>query len=295
MSWISGWSDVSDAGSLIVVGVIFGVVKLLLSPTERGFFCYDTNIRYPYKSSSVPSLFNTIVSYGVPFLAILIIHKFKYRPRFDCRRLFSDLKQLVFFGLSTQLMTHIIKFYIGRLRPHFIDVCVPSVALTESECGPSHSTRYITEYSCLGNSTLFPDPSKLENRLKEARLSFPSGHTSLSFYGMVLTVLIISKASPRSLAASLLQFLCLSYTIVTGISRINDNKHHAEDVLFGALLGFIAARFAASRLYAGEASKGCLRTEKLRRYPDTGNEKDNEKEMDIDQEQNLVGSCWKQL
>ena len=25
------------------------------------------------------------------------------RPRFDCRRLFSDLKQLVFFGLSTQV------------------------------------------------------------------------------------------------------------------------------------------------------------------------------------------------
>ena len=42
-------------------------------------------------------------------------------------------------------------------------------------------------FTCVGNSQLFPDTAELEHRLKEARLSFLSGHASLAWYGMVFS------------------------------------------------------------------------------------------------------------
>ncbi|MFB0517491.1 MAG: phosphatase PAP2 family protein [Candidatus Neomarinimicrobiota bacterium] len=59
-------------------------------------------------------------------------------------------------------------------------------------------------------------------------LSFPSGHTSLSF-GVAEVV--------RTLYGNRIGALFYSLALVTGISRIHDNKHYLSDVVAGAGLG----------------------------------------------------------
>ncbi|KAG8227351.1 hypothetical protein J437_LFUL003340 [Ladona fulva] len=77
------------------------------------------------------------------------------------------------FGAAcSQTTTDIGKYIIGRLRPHFFDVCRPDVNC--SALADPHT--YIEDFTCLGTNP------KL---LKEVRLSFPSGHSSFSAYTMI--------------------------------------------------------------------------------------------------------------
>lgn len=55
------------------------------------------------------------------------------------------------FGLAvTQCLTDIIKYSVGRLRPHFLTVCNPDFSLIH--CGTETHPIYVTEYSCRGNA-----------------------------------------------------------------------------------------------------------------------------------------------
>lgn len=66
------------------------------------------------------------------------------------------------------LITTLTKYLVGRLRPHFLDVCRASVNITA--CELEHE--YIQDYTCAGGETW---------TVKQARLSFFSGHASISF------------------------------------------------------------------------------------------------------------------
>lgn len=52
------------------------------------------------------------------------------------------------FGAAcSQLLTDIGKYIIGRLRPHFIDICQPDIL---SDCDlPKNRFKYITEFKCV--------------------------------------------------------------------------------------------------------------------------------------------------
>ena len=64
------------------------------------------------------------------------------------------------FGAAASVsLVGIAKSTIGRLRPHFLDVCKPD--FSQIECGTFQRPNYITEYHCLGNEELFP--SKVPN------------------------------------------------------------------------------------------------------------------------------------
>lgn len=81
-----------------------------------------------------------------------------------------------FFGAAcSQLTTDVAKYTIGRLRPHFFDVCKPDIDCND----PKFKFAYIEEFNC---------QQKNSRRLKDMRLSFPSGHSSFSAYCMVFLV-----------------------------------------------------------------------------------------------------------
>ena len=75
--------------------------------------------------------------------------------------------------------------------------------------------------------------------------SFPSGHTSNSFLGATIIQNVYGRdiGIPAYLLAS-----------ITGLSRINDNKHYLSDVIFGAALG-IGIGTAFNHLYEEEIIK----------------------------------------
>ena len=89
------------------------------------------------------------------------------------------------------------------------------------------------------------------DRIKEARLSFPSGHASFAFQAAVFTILFLqSKYSAKlkmtrssieqsSLIIPFLQVIALSLATFTAVSRIMDYKHHPTDVIAGSLIGIV--------------------------------------------------------
>jgi len=131
---------------------------------------------------------------------------------------------LVAIGLS-ELVTQTFKIYVGRLRPNFYQMC-----------GFDTSTLACT------------NGDEME---MESRMSFPSGHSSLSFCGMmVLTLFLIGRVglgrsivpkTARGKGKALLLLSCspllLSFWIAT--SRLTDNWHHPSDILAGSALGSI--------------------------------------------------------
>lgn len=221
---------------------------------KRGFFCDDESIRHPFKESTVSSRALYVVGLGVPIVTMIItelLHSHlptynkKYFNLFGNRVpswAWSCYSNIIVFGFgaaSSQLLTDIGKYLVGRLRPHFYEICQPNV-----DClGDQNRWKYIENYECLG-----PDKKKIH----DSRLSFPSGHSSFAVYTMVYTVMYLqARMTWRGsyLLRHLIQFICLAMAWFTALSRISDYKHHWSDVLAGSILGaviaFLVARFVS--------------------------------------------------
>ncbi len=65
---------------------------------------------------------------------------------------------------ANQFLTDVGKHTVGRLRPHFYDLCQPSVACTEA-----NSHQYIADYNCTRTSHPDIPQDKFEDRLLDAR------------------------------------------------------------------------------------------------------------------------------
>jgi len=193
-------------------------------------------------------------SYGVPIILIISWHIFNIlgghtTTRTALRTGYNNFTIFLFGVFTVQVVSAVCKVSTGRLRPHFISVCQPNIS-----CGGLDTPELMENFTCVGNSQLFPDTAELEHRLKEARLSFLSGHASLAWYGMVFSagfLYINSSTRERNiytLPVLLVQVLVLVYAVGVSISRVTDNKHHPTDVLAGAGLGLSVALLAIYRL-----------------------------------------------
>ena len=135
----------------------------------------------------------------------------------------------------TVLITNWIKLYCGYLRPVFYDLCEPNN--NYQECTNPKS--------------------------KDARLSFPSGHSSLSFCGLSLLsfylerrfgisslrvwkvepstgLIVMALKSPKEglfRIRSVVSYAPMLLAIFIASSRVHDNKHFPADVVGGSLLG----------------------------------------------------------
>ncbi|ADM12464.1 membrane associated phosphatidic acid phosphatase [Encephalitozoon intestinalis ATCC 50506] len=122
--------------------------------------------------------------------------------------------------LFTSAIVENMKNVVGRLRPDFLDRCIPVGG------------------KCTG------DPSIV----MEGRKSFPSGHTSIAACGfMFLAFFIYKELSLPELRAKvnrgivfMLYSLFLMVPIAVGASRVIDNKHFASDVVGGGIIGALA-------------------------------------------------------
>ena len=142
---------------------------------------------------------------------------------------------LVSLGCS-EFITQLLKLYIGRLRPNFYSLCEFNLETRNCDASQQH--------------------------VNEARMSFPSGHSSLSFSGLgVLCFYLIGRFgifnhSPPSSDATnnicylwrrrLVTVLCASPLLLSmfvAASRIVDNWHHPSDVLAGIGIGLFCSFF----------------------------------------------------
>jgi phosphatidate phosphatase len=158
-------------------------------------------------------------------------------------------------------VTSAIKLSQGELRPHFLDICQPIRNGTPITF-PCQTNEYIEydTYSCVK-----PESNRL---VRDARQSFPSGHTSTAFYYATFLIVRLSKTAllggqsqgynatvqiylharvavhdrARMIPFIIIYAVLLIAATLVGISRIFDNKHHPIDVAAGQAIGiFIAA------------------------------------------------------
>ncbi|XP_055718465.1 phospholipid phosphatase 1-like isoform X1 [Salvelinus fontinalis] len=229
-----------DIACLILAGLPLAALKLgQIKPYQRGFFCNDDSISYPFHSSTVTSN----VLYGVGFTLPICSMVFGeclsvYLKRIKSKSSFSNMYvacvykaigTFVFGAAMSQSLTDIAKYSIGRLRPHFLDVCKPDWKLINCTAGT-----YIEDFTCTGDAHL----------ANEGRLSFYSGHSSFSMYCMLFLALYIQarlQAGWARLLRPTLQFFLIAASVYTGLSRVSDYKHHWSDVLVGLIQGVLMA------------------------------------------------------
>ncbi|XP_061902101.1 phospholipid phosphatase 3-like [Entelurus aequoreus] len=148
----------------------------------------------------------------------------------------------------SQSFTDIAKVSVGRLRPHFLDVCKPDLTTVNCTLG------YVTDYVCQGP----------EAKVQEARKSFFSGHASFSMYTMLYLVLYLQSRFTwhgARLLRPLTQFTLIMMSFYTGLSRVSDHKHHPTDVLAGFVQGALVAYctvFFVSDLFKAKGRRGAL-------------------------------------
>lgn len=247
-----------DLICIVITFVAFILVYFLLKPVKRGFFCNDTDIFNPYRADTVP--FWAVGVYGIlgPILIILLVELFNVKP-FKCmgdrNRFKTDSRRKVFavatfHGMSlfilgvaiTLLLTEIGKKWIGRLRPHFIDVCKPKFSTIDCTNNTVGGNNMI--YSYISTDGAFCTGS--EKDVNEARLSFPSGHSSFAAYTMLFLIIYLEARMhllKLRFIKPLVQMTAFIAAYITCISRIRDYHHRGTDVIGGVVLGVVIAVF----------------------------------------------------
>ncbi|KAM9820118.1 phospholipid phosphatase 1 [Neosynchiropus ocellatus] len=228
-----------DVACLILGGLPLAAFNLgKVRPYQRGFFCSDDSIKYPFHPSTVSSTVLYTVGFALPISCMVVGECLSvYLKRLSSKSSFGSYVACVYKAVGTflfgaamsQSLTDIAKYSIGRLRPHFLDVCKPDWKLINCTVGV-----YVEDFACTG------DPTKVN----EGRLSFYSGHSSFSMYCMLFLALYLQarlQAEWARLLRPMLQFFLVAASIYTGLSRVSDYKHHWSDVLTGLLQGAIMA------------------------------------------------------
>ncbi|XP_052778203.1 phospholipid phosphatase 1-like isoform X1 [Mya arenaria] len=133
-------------------------------------------------------------------------------------------------GVLQQLIVEFVKNQMGLLRPNFLDVCQPQ--FNRSLC-----PGYINEYTC-------SDIEHGVDEIRDSRQSFPSGHASFSMYIAVYFSFYIQRrlhVSFSRIVKLFLQFGLVFLSLICGLGRIHDNKHHPADVIVGFVVGLTTA------------------------------------------------------
>ncbi|XP_042500657.1 putative lipid phosphate phosphatase 3, chloroplastic isoform X4 [Macadamia integrifolia] len=136
---------------------------------------------------------------------------------------------ILFSILLTVVITDAIKDAVGRPRPDFFWRCFPDGKEVYDNLG---------NVVCHGKASVIKDGYK----------SFPSGHTSWSFAGLGFLSLYLSgklKAFDRRGHVAKLCIVSVPLLVgsLVGISRVDDYRHHWQDVFSGGLLGLTVATF----------------------------------------------------
>ncbi|KAH8406318.1 hypothetical protein KR215_011090 [Drosophila sulfurigaster] len=218
---------------------------------KRGFYCADLSLRYPYHECTITVPMLLVMMLLMPMLFISVVEIMRIcrhlRMRQYLRNLWRAQATFSFGFIATYLTTELAKHVVGRLRPHFYSACQPRLH-DGTSCSDAHNADvYVQQFYC-SNRNLSTQ------QLRELHVSFPSAHSSLSFYSMCLLAFYVhsvwqGRGSVRVMR-HILQFLLLMAALYVSLSRVADYWHHWSDVLAGAVLGVVYATITA--IYVGD-------------------------------------------
>ncbi|CAF3306139.1 unnamed protein product [Rotaria sp. Silwood2] len=254
-----------DFLAILTTCLIFGLIYIFIKPVQRGFFCDDTSIQYPFRPDTIPMWLLAIYGGLGPIIIFCCVEVWVVRP-FQCGRgrggnslrqrqidyiktIFHTVFLFVLGIAVCFLITEVGKRTIGRLRPYYLTICNPiwtnlnCTKIVRTASGLVSIPQYIMDHNC--------NTSAADHDLQEAKLSFPSGHSSYSTYAFTFLFVYFEArlvCSNVQFLKPFLQCLCVAIAFFTCLSRVTDYKHHATDVIGGSLIGFCIAIFTAVRV-----------------------------------------------
>ena len=256
-------------------------------PYQRGFYCDDENIKKPFKEDTVSEVLCFVIWAFLAAAILISVEMVSFISHPSVKNdddvkipsmvieFYRVIGSFCIGAVFCMLATEMSKMTIGELRPHFLTLCNPD--LTRDLCYATDQHRqygmvFVQGIECQYNQTIHynlikdgMDRKYWEKKVKDARKSFLSGHSSFSFYCAVFltlylgTRLINLKAKEKfigtqrrgSLPAFILliskalrpfiQFGLLATAFYICLSRVSDYKHHPRDVIAGGLFGSLSA------------------------------------------------------
>ncbi|KAI0272499.1 lipid phosphate phosphatase 1 [Gloeopeniophorella convolvens] len=228
-SYVIDWQVLSVPNRSMVVAT--GVLALswsveALPVFEREFSLDDPLIQHPHTSQQISGYTNGMIALAVPLGLVGFIGGF----RSSVHEIHHGWLAVWSSRALNSLITEALKNRVGRLRPDF---------LTRCQWDTSTNT-------CTGKA----------DDIRDGRRSFPSGHSSTAFTGMTFISLFLagktaalcfnSSPFPGSFLGSRLARLCLvlaplTFSTWVAISRVEDYRHHKEDVIVGSMIGILSA------------------------------------------------------
>lgn len=208
--------------------VIIPFVLERLNPYVRVQALDDPLVMRPHLPDIVPSFLLIVLSLVLP-VGVYLLSSCADSDSFSLLTFEAFVLGLVEANGLTVTVTNVLKLFVGRPRPHFAAVCVSYVAGSETQCS--------------GNA----------QAVREARKSFPSGHSSLAFAAAVYTSAYLAhrvslgkctqqqrrngNLQPPSSWKLLFVLLPVFLASLVAASRTKDFHHNYDDVLAGSIIG----------------------------------------------------------
>jgi len=223
-----GWMDISYVIDWIVISVIWILCWAAdyIPIYIRSFDLNDPLISHPQKENTIDDTLNSNIAWFLPLACFIIAGCVRSSPM----EIHHGAIALCSARGMARLITSLLKHAIGRLRPDFLARCEWDESI--KECTGDYKT------------------------ILSGRRSFPSGHSSTAFSGMTVLAFWLAGMTaawcfnvttpPKSLSSSklgryILTLLPLSWATYVAISRVQDYRHHKEDVVVGSLIGILSA------------------------------------------------------
>lgn len=231
---------VVDVLCVLLAGLPSIILTVMFSPYQRGIYCDDESISYPYKRDTIShrAIAAVLITCSIAIITTgeaYLVYSKRLHSNSQFNQYLSALYKIVgtyLFGaaVSTSL-TDLAKFTIGRPRPNFLAVCAPKVC-----------SGYMLQINCTGNP----------RNVTESRLSFYSGHSSFGMYCMLFLSLYVHarmQGKWTRLVRPTVQFFLVMFAVYVAYTRVSDYKHHWSDVLVGllqgALIAFLTVRYVS--------------------------------------------------
>jgi len=277
----------------VVMGLVTAIVALGFNTRARFFVEGDPTLAFPFIEDSdaiIPSFAVIIIGYFLPMFVVVIFHTFFFRRQFqDCfpigrqiynRQLITILWLTLNF-LMTVAVTESLKYYDGRNRPDFFAMCNYKgyrTALEQCGGGASPATNWTT---CVNNlepkNTVYQitpgAPGKVEDcldqdKLKESKSSYPSGHSSVSMSGLGFLAFFFYYSFDvphtkdwKDVVSTLLQMslpaLCVFGALMVAATRPRDYWHNFSDINMGISIGFVSM-VVCGRCWADQMTIPCV-------------------------------------
>lgn len=224
--------------SLPLIGFSLWVAN---EPLSGGFYCDDHSLMYPLKVQTITTtayILFCIVLVPVTCFTVCEFISFRYQlKQEESQPTFRKYLTIVYeylidfsYGFWIQLGLYILpKFLTVELRPHFFAACMPIMDGNTTCMDSINYGRYITDYHCSNPNS---------NVVLNAHLSFPSGHSSGSFYAAAyLCGYVQSKLVMHRYVRLSVQYSLTLMAVFVAISRVADHYHHWIDVIVGFFMG----------------------------------------------------------